>query len=128
MIHSYFLENGKLVVESGYPENCQWLNMEGVGNEEVALLKKLGFHELTIEDVLHGGQRMKIEDYKDYLFLSAGTIEFDTMPLNFFCFLSKERIVTIASRELRGDNEVVKHCQKIQLFFQEVLTLFFTCF
>ncbi|MDO8663313.1 MAG: magnesium/cobalt transporter CorA [Candidatus Wildermuthbacteria bacterium] len=112
MVHSYFLENGKLVAKPGYSEDCQWLNIEGVGNEEIALLKKLGFHELAIEDILHGGQRMKTDDYKDYLFLTASTIELGVIPLNFYCFLSKERIVTVASRELRGDNEVVKRCQK----------------
>ncbi len=117
MIHSYFLENGKLVTKSGYSEDCQWLNIEGVGSEEVALLKKLEFHELTIEDILHGEQRMKADDYKDYLFLTAGTIESGTMPLSFFCFLSKERIITIADRELHKDNEVAKRCQNNPAFF-----------
>lgn len=117
MIHSYFLENKKLVVKTGYSEGCRWLNIEGLGEEEISLLRSLGFHELAIEDILHGGQRMKIEDYKDYLFLTASTIEFDTLPLNFYCFLSKEQIVTIASRELHGDNEAVKRCQKNLDFF-----------
>jgi len=112
MIHSYFLENGKLIAKSGYSEDCQWLNIEGIGSEEISLLKKLGFHELAIEDILHGGQRMKVEDYKDYLFLTAAAIEPNTTPLHFYCFLSKERVVTVASRELRGDNEVVQRCQK----------------
>ncbi len=112
MIHSYFLENGKLIARSGYSENCQWIGIEGVGSEEISLLKKLGFHELAIEDILHGGQRMKVEDYKDYMFLTAATIELNTIPLHFYCFLSKERVVTVASRELHGDNEVVQRCQK----------------
>ncbi len=117
MIHSYFLENGKLVAKSGYSEGCQWLNIEGIGSEEITLLKKLGFHELALEDIQHGGQRMKVEDYKNYLFITAGTIETGTMPLSFFCFLSKKRIVTIANRELHKDNGVAKRCQNNPAFF-----------
>ena len=112
MIHSYFLENGKLVTKLGYYDTCQWLNIEGIGESEVSLLKKLGFHELAIEDVLRKEKRMKVEDYNDYLFLAASTIEDSTTPLYFSIFLSKSRIVTIASKELRGDNEVIKHCER----------------
>ncbi|MFH0987531.1 MAG: CorA family divalent cation transporter, partial [Patescibacteria group bacterium] len=119
MINSYFLENKKLVATKGYCESCQWLNMEGLGKEEIALIKKLGFHELAVEDILNGRHRTKVEDYKEYLFLSLDTIERGTAPLTFFCFLSRSRIVTIASRELHGDNEVLKRLQKNPTLFSK---------
>ncbi len=117
MIHSYCLENEKLVEKRGYSEDCQLINIEGIGDDEVALLRKLGFHELAIEDVLHGGQRIKVEDYKDYLFLAASTLGLDTAPLSFFCFLSKERVIIITNQELTEDREVVKHCQNNPALF-----------
>lgn len=117
MIYSYFIENKKLVKKSGYRETCQWLNIEGLGDVELALLQNLGFHELAIEDTLNGKQRMKVEDYGNYLFISASTIETGTTPLNFSCFLSKDRIITIARKELYGDNEVIKYCQKNTDYF-----------
>ena len=112
MFHSYFLENGKIVTKPGYFEACQWLNIEGVGESEISLLKKLGFHELAIEDVLRKEKRMRVEKYNDYLFLAASTIENGTSPLYFSIFLSKSRIITIASRKLLGDNEVIKRCER----------------
>ncbi len=116
MIHSYFIRNGKLVSKPGYAAGCQWLNIEGVGREEIALLKKLGFHELAIEDILHGGQRMKVEDYKDHLFLVASIVEPNAAPAHFFCFLSKKRIVTVASQKFSEDDETIKRCQKNPVF------------
>jgi magnesium transporter len=112
MITSYFIENKKLVTKKGYCKKCQWLNIEGMGEEEVSLLQGFGFHELAIEDVFKGKQRMKVEDYKDYLFISVSTIETGVVFLNFYCFLSKDRIITISNKELCGDDDVVKHCQK----------------
>jgi len=112
MINSYFIEDKKLVTKKGYCKTCQWLNIEGLGEAEISLLRKMGFHELAIEDILNGRQRMKVEDYKDYLFISVSTIETGTISSNFFCFLSQKRIVTVSREGLRGDNKVVRRCMK----------------
>ncbi|KAB7624015.1 magnesium/cobalt transporter CorA [Alkalilimnicola sp. S0819] len=48
-----------------------WLNLDG--RPDPALLaqldESLGLHPLALEDVLHGDQRAKVEDYEDHLFL-----------------------------------------------------------
>ena len=52
-------------------ETVTWLNFEGV--HDIAVIKaagqKLGLHSLTMEDIVHTGQRPKMEDYGDYLFI-----------------------------------------------------------
>jgi magnesium transporter len=48
-----------------------WINVEGTQDPE--LLGKLGeifnFHPLALEDVINGGQRPKVEDFSEYLFV-----------------------------------------------------------
>ena len=47
-----------------------WVDVASPGVEEMeAVGRSFGFHPLTIEDCLHGGQRPKVEDYDGYLFL-----------------------------------------------------------
>ena len=52
-------------------ETVTWLNVEGVHDMEVvkAAGEKLKLHSLTMEDIVHTGQRPKLEDYGDYLFM-----------------------------------------------------------
>ncbi len=47
-----------------------WVNIEGVtGGVLEQISRQLGVHPLVLEDVLHTGQRPKVEDYGDYLFV-----------------------------------------------------------
>lgn len=47
-----------------------WVDISSPGHKEMEEVGRIfGFHPLTIEDCLHGGQRSKIEDYDGYLFL-----------------------------------------------------------
>jgi len=51
-------------------ELTAWLNIEGHDVEQIAELgKRLDVHPLALEDVVHVGQRPKVEDYEDSLFL-----------------------------------------------------------
>lgn len=54
-----------------------WVNVEGL--HEVDLLERtgrlMGFHPLAIEDVAHIGQRPKIEEYEDHLFVVAHMLQ-----------------------------------------------------
>lgn len=70
-----------------------WINVEGTG--DVELLRKIGakfgFHPLTLEDVINAGQRPKVEDFGDYLFLTAkipqkeeSTASIDLNQINLF--------------------------------------------
>ena len=48
-----------------------WINIDGLGNTEV--IERIGkhyhIHPLILEDVLNTGQRPKMEDYGEYLFV-----------------------------------------------------------
>jgi magnesium transporter len=47
-----------------------WLDLHDPGPEELAKLRELfGFHPLALEDTEHFGQRPKLDDYGDYVFL-----------------------------------------------------------
>ncbi|MGH2886420.1 MAG: magnesium/cobalt transporter CorA [Solirubrobacteraceae bacterium] len=47
-----------------------WLDLHAPGREEIAKLHEIfGFHPLALEDTEHFGQRPKIDDYDDYVFL-----------------------------------------------------------
>ncbi|MFQ5846271.1 MAG: magnesium/cobalt transporter CorA [Candidatus Methylomirabilales bacterium] len=51
-------------------EGRLWVDLTGPGVEEMETVGRcFGFHPLTIEDCLHGGQRPKLESYDGYLFL-----------------------------------------------------------
>jgi magnesium transporter len=48
-----------------------WINIDGL--HEVGIIEKIGkhfsIHPLILEDILHTGQRPKMEDFEDYIFL-----------------------------------------------------------
>lgn len=47
-----------------------WLDLHDPGSEDLAKLREIfGFHPLALEDTEHFGQRPKLDDYDDYVFL-----------------------------------------------------------
>ena len=47
-----------------------WLDLTAPSHEDLAKLHELfGFHPLALEDTEHFGQRPKLDDYGDYIFL-----------------------------------------------------------
>jgi magnesium transporter len=47
-----------------------WLDLDNPGPEDLAKLHEIfGFHPLALEDTEHFGQRPKLDDYGDYIFL-----------------------------------------------------------
>jgi magnesium transporter len=53
------------------PSGVVWLNIDGIHDVTLVeqLGKRLGLHPLTLEDIVHAGQRPKFEDYDSYLFI-----------------------------------------------------------
>jgi magnesium transporter len=52
-----------------------WVDVASPRHEEMEEVGRcFGFHPLTIEDCLHGGQRPKLEEYEGYLFLVLHTL------------------------------------------------------
>ena len=60
--------------------SATWINIDGIHN--TALIERLGahfhIHSLVLEDIVNAGQRTKIEDYEDYLFLVVKMLLYDT--------------------------------------------------
>ncbi len=60
----------------GDPGEVTWINVTGVS--KVKDLEKLGecfkIHPLVLEDILEVGQRPKVEDYDDYLYIVLNSI------------------------------------------------------
>jgi magnesium transporter len=50
-----------------------WIEFNGLGDLDAlkALGEKYGLHPLTLEDIMHAGQRPKVEPYDDHLFICA---------------------------------------------------------
>ncbi len=74
--------------EAGSVEECfpyrdkpsvTWINIDGL--HQVDVIEKFGrhfgLHSLVLEDILHTGQRPKMEDFKDYLFIVLQMIYLD---------------------------------------------------
>ena len=74
-----------------------WLDLHGPGEDDVGMLKDLfGFHPLALEDASHFGQRPKIDEFDDFLFLVAYGANADRDGLvEVHCFLSEKFLVTV---------------------------------
>ncbi len=84
-----------------------WIDVHGLGDELV--VRELGeifsLHPLTLEDVVHVGQRPKTEEFEGYRFIVARMIEIDKNDLvtteQLSIFLGKSFVVTF--QEFPGD-------------------------
>jgi magnesium transporter len=56
-----------------------WINIDGL--HDVELIEKVGIHfethSLTMEDIVNTGQRPKVEDFEDYIYLVFKMLKFD---------------------------------------------------
>ena len=82
-------------------EGFWWLDIHEPQDEELALLGEvLAFHELAIEDATQFGQRPKLEEYDDFVFLvvfGAAPDEDDLVEVH--CFYSERYLVTVRRDE-----------------------------
>jgi len=79
-----FLEEGRDLEDpiGAHPDpgsGVVWINVEGL--HDVGLLERIGermgFHPLAIEDVANVGQRPKLEEYEDHLFIVVHMLRLD---------------------------------------------------
>jgi magnesium transporter len=77
-----------------------WLNIDGLGDDKLfaRLAEVMKLHALTLEDMQKLGQRAKVEDYGDYLYIVAKMI--DVSP-------SRERIEVEQLSLVLGENYVI---------------------
>jgi magnesium transporter len=60
-------------------DSITWVNVDGMGDPELIreLAQVMGFHALTVEDILNMDQRPKAEDYGDYLYVAVKMLDLD---------------------------------------------------
>jgi magnesium transporter len=77
-----------------------WMDIEAPDEQDFEILAEaFDFHPLTIEDVKHGGQRPKLEEYQGYSFMvlfeailkKGGGLDFE----EYFLFLANDYLVTV---------------------------------
>ena len=56
-----------------------WINIDGIHQTEILekIGARFGIHPLVLEDIMNPGQRPKIEDFGDYIYVTAKMIYFD---------------------------------------------------
>ncbi|UCD20466.1 MAG: magnesium/cobalt transporter CorA [candidate division WOR-3 bacterium] len=70
-------------VEECYPlkdsPTVTWINIDGIHDADTIekIGKNYGIHPLLLEDIMHTGQRPKIEDFEDYVFIVLKMISFN---------------------------------------------------
>jgi magnesium transporter len=76
-----------------------WLDIEAPDEDDYEILgSAFGFHPLTIDDIKHGNQRPKLEEYRDYSFMVLFEATLGDQKLGFeeyFLFLAKDYLVTV---------------------------------
>ncbi|MCI0528352.1 MAG: magnesium and cobalt transport protein CorA, partial [Nitrospira sp.] len=56
-----------------------WINVDGIHDTEIIekLGQAFGLHPLVMEDILHTGQRPKMDDYSDYIYIVLKMLNLD---------------------------------------------------
>ncbi len=78
-----FAETTLARVEDTFPHRdsrpVSWVNVTGLHDVEVldAMGVHFGLHPLVTEDIAHTGQRPKLEDYADYLYIVTRMVRYD---------------------------------------------------
>lgn len=74
-----------------------WLDLVGPGGDDFATLREtFGFHPLAVEDSEHFGQRAKLEEYDDFVFLVVfGWSPDEDGIVEVHCFFSERCLVTV---------------------------------
>ncbi len=87
-----------------------WIDITEPTIEELSPLKSLfGFHPLAIEDSVQAEERPKMDDYDEYLFVSAKTINVEEESIStgqLSIFVSKYILITIHEKQLKRIEEI----------------------
>jgi magnesium transporter len=100
----------ELVGEGGF----FWLDLDQPGADDFDVLRNVfKFHPLAVEDSEHFGQRAKIDDYDDHVFIvlyGASTDEDRLVEVH--CFYSERYLVTVHRDEAPAFTEVRRRFEK----------------
>jgi magnesium transporter len=78
-----------------------WLDLHGGEEDDLALLRDVfRFHPLAVEDSEHFGQRSKLDEYDDYVFIVVyGAVHDEDDLVEVHCFYSERYLVTLRRDE-----------------------------
>ena len=80
---AHFQEKEVTTIEECFPfkdtPTVTWINIDGIHKPEIieAIGKHFNIHHLIVEDIVHTGQRPKMEDLEDYVFVVLKMLSYD---------------------------------------------------
>ncbi len=86
------------IAAAAQDQRVLWLDLASSGPDTIAVLRDVfGFHPLAIEGVARFGQRPKIEDYDDFVYIVAygGPVADGGHLMEVHCFYSEHYLVTV---------------------------------
>ena len=91
-----------------------WLDIHDPAPADLEILRDaFGFHPLAVEDSLHFGQRAKIEDYDDFVFLVAfGWAPDEDGLVEVHCYYSERFLVTVRRDDAPAFAQVRPRCKR----------------
>jgi len=74
-----------------------WIDLPGPSADDFGVLRDVfGFHPLALEDSEHFGQRAKLDDYDDFIFLVVyGAVPDEDRLVEVHCFYSERFLITV---------------------------------
>jgi magnesium transporter len=98
-------ENAERLLASG---SFFWLDLHQPTEEDFAVLRDVfEFHPLALEDSEHFGQRAKLDDYDDFVFLVVyGAVPDEDRLVEVHCFYSERFLITVHRDEAPAFTEV----------------------
>jgi magnesium transporter len=100
------VNNFEEALSSRNKSSVTWLNIDGVHQPEIIeqVGKNFGMHPLVLEDIANTGQRPKMEDFDDYIFVVLRMLRFDekeTKTEQISIILGRDFVVSF--QEMEGD-------------------------
>jgi magnesium transporter len=97
-----------------------WVDVASPRHEEMEEVGRcFGFHPLTVEDCLHGGQRPKLEEYEGYLFLVLHTLphKAETSSVvdeldEIYVYVTPQALVTVHQRDAESLTKLQERLRK----------------
>ncbi|NDD29269.1 MAG: magnesium and cobalt transport protein CorA [Proteobacteria bacterium] len=111
------------------PRNLVWIDVEKPTEQEMQRLQQeLALHPLSVEDVLHGHQRPKIDEYEGYFFVVANALRYDTANVSLELteidfFIGRNYVVTVHDGTCKAIDEALTRARAHPRVFEEGLGL-----
>ncbi len=97
-----------------HADKLRWLDVKGVDDDAIAILRDVfKLHPLAVEDVSEFGQRPKIEDYDDVIYLvSYGARSLGEPLAEVHCFYSERFLITIRTDDCSALSALREHLSR----------------